>query len=490
METQVKQNNTTLTKTMSLLNSAPVLLLLGVLLNSFNQMRWNIPLLAWISFIPFLRYTRLEYNKTVLALALFATFTLSTARIISEPMHIILAVVSGLQMMLGYLIVLTLTNKIRKGSKSKTVSIFAFATFIVTYEWMGALFSPLGTWGMLANSQVENLVLLQLASVTGAFGISFLIALSNSVLESSLNEIMNKTGFGSFKPAFVLVLGLIIAYTFGGVRLFTTLEGPGIRVASISTKYEIAELLQSEKLLGENDKALFQMTKEAAEAKAQVVVWNEGATMVKPEKEGDLLQDLQKTAKQNSIDIVAGYVTLLDPTDFKFENKALYVKSNGDIAFTYYKQFIPPGEPAVYIPSEHQITQTGGANIGVAICYDFDSLALTKNLAKTGADIIAIVASDWKGIDPFHNQMAAMRGIEQGYSIVRSTRGAASIAFDPYGRVRAWNGYYEKNDGIMYATVPGKKVNTVYATISDTFAALCATISIYIIFIRWFLRKK
>jgi apolipoprotein N-acyltransferase len=68
--------------------------------------------------------------------------------------------------------------------------------------------------------------------------------------------------------------------------------------------------------------------------------------------------------------------------------------------------------------------------------------------------------------------MAALRAIENGYSIIRSTRAAASAAFDPLGRIRGWLDYYEKHDGIMMAAVPNVAVTTIYKIVGDTFAVM------------------
>jgi apolipoprotein N-acyltransferase len=56
-----------------------------------------------------------------------------------------------------------------------------------------------------------------------------------------------------------------------------------------------------------------------------------------------------------------------------------------------------------------------------ALCYDYDFPALAAQHGSLGVDLVALPSSDWRGIDPIHTQMAAVRAIEQGVSIVRST---------------------------------------------------------------------
>ena len=144
------------------------------------------------------------------------------------------------------------------------------------------------------------------------------------------------------------------------------------------------------------------------------------------------------------------------------ENKIHWISNEGEIRQTYFKQFIPPGEPIAKIDSEIKVFETQFGKASTAICYDFDSLSLTKTHAELGAGVVLISASDWKGIDPFHTQMAVLRGIENGTTIVRSTRGAQSGIYDSYGRTKGSLEYFERNDGVLVASAPTLPVETIY----------------------------
>jgi apolipoprotein N-acyltransferase len=83
-----------------------------------------------------------------------------------------------------------------------------------------------------------------------------------------------------------------------------------------------------------------------------------------------------------------------------------------------------------------------------------------------------VPASDWRGIDPYHTQMARIRAIEGGFSVVRPVRWATSGAFDAYGRQRAAMSHFEENERVMLATVPTTPAPTLYASIGDSAAML------------------
>ena len=89
-----------------------------------------------------------------------------------------------------------------------------------------------------------------------------------------------------------------------------------------------------------------------------------------------------------------------------------------------------------------------------------------------------VPSSDWLGIDPIHTQMASVRAIENGVSLLRSTRWGLTAAYDPYARARAWQSSFDASDGVVVASLPRAGVPTLYTRIGDGFAALCAAFAV------------
>jgi apolipoprotein N-acyltransferase len=105
-----------------------------------------------------------------------------------------------------------------------------------------------------------------------------------------------------------------------------------------------------------------------------------------------------------------------------------------------------------------------------------------KAYGKLNADLVADPSSDWRGIDPIHTKMAAFRAVEQGHSILRSTRFGLSAAITPYGEFASQMSSFDNNDKVMMAHLPVKKVTTVYSVISDSFVYICIAFIIFIIY--------
>ncbi len=75
-------------------------------------------------------------------------------------------------------------------------------------------------WALLGYSQYENLPLIQIASITGAYGVSFLIVMVNAaffeVVLSLKNGKQSQGWFNRFKPmiAPIILLGVTLAYGY------------------------------------------------------------------------------------------------------------------------------------------------------------------------------------------------------------------------------------------------------------------------------------
>jgi apolipoprotein N-acyltransferase len=119
---------------------------------------------------------------------------------------------------------------------------------------------------------------------------------------------------------------------------------------------------------------------------------------------------------------------------------------------------------------------TAFGRLSGALCYDYDYPAIAAEHGRLGADIVALPSSDWRGIDPIHTEMATMRAIEQGVSIVRSTRFGLSAGIDPHGVMRARRSSFETQGRILWIDIPQRGTPTVYRRIGDVFVAAYMTL--------------
>lgn len=215
----------------------------------------------------------------------------------------------------------------------------AFAATLVfplayAVELINTATNPLGSFGMTADTQYTNLVLLQWALVTGMWGIvflmSWLVLLTDRVWEEGFAGPGVRRGIALYVSIMVLVL------FFRQARLWFAQPPTGtVRVAGI-TGVDFREnhpaMLQAEqeaweafcRPAGERHDLYFAATIREARAGAQLVVWPEFSAPVAEADEPALIARGQEVARQEDI-----YLTLpisaLYPDDRPYEQKMLLV---------------------------------------------------------------------------------------------------------------------------------------------------------------------
>jgi apolipoprotein N-acyltransferase len=444
-------------------------LVMGIISMIAVHMSYSIDIIAWIAYVPFLIYLSLTKglkSRLLFILALILAWSFVTAKIITPPIPYIMVLLYAIPISLFHLPAYLIWDKF----KEHKWAFILFPAILTLMEWIQYTFTPFASWGAAAYTQAHTLTMMQSVSLFGMAGLSFLIYWINiSITEIILNK---KQQYFNFQ---IPITALICLFLFGIARLYAPSEPvKTMKVAAVGTNSEVSGLpLPSET---ENDSvknSLFERTKIAANRNAKFVVWNEASVFILPEDEAKWKADLSALVKPLKISLVASYVVPISITPLKYENKYLYLNSTGVIDYTYHKHQPVPGEPTAKGKEPLKVFDIAGTKVSGAICYDYDFPYLAREIKKLKADIVAIPSSDWQGIDPLHSQMAAFRAVEQGHSILRSTRFGLSAAITPYGQMVTQMSSFDKNDKIMIAELPVKGVTTVYSIIGDAFIYLC-----------------
>jgi len=380
------------------------------------------------------------------------------------------------------------------------LSTLLFPTIWCGIEYLSSLNPAKATWTSLAYTQAGNLPLLQFVSVTGIWGICFLVTWFASTVNWmwSQNFEWNKIRKGT-----IIFTGIaVVIFLFGTVRLnLFNPESQTIRTASIvQAKYIDADLKACKwtdakginQYSDELENNLFEKTQQAARAGAKIVLWQECAGIIPNYKEIEFIKRAAALAAQEQIYLLMSLWSV--PEDFPkhlVENKMIIIDQRGEIQSTYVKNNRVPGaELIVKGTTPLPILQTAYGKIAAAICYDGDFPNFIRKAGKNKTQVLFLPANDWKEIGPIHAHMAIARAIENGCALVRPAGRGLSAATDNRGRIISSLDYFNTDEQIMYADVPVKHSSTVYAFIGDTFAWLCIagflTMAVAVIFRSYF----
>lgn len=444
-------------------------LAIGVVTMTITHMTFSIEVMAWVSSVPFLMYLSLTQGwKSRLAffLALVLAWSLVVTKIISDPIPLVLVFLYSIPISLFHLPGYLIWSKF----KNQKYALFLFPVIMIIMEWIQYTYTPLASWGVAAYTMHDNVSLIQTVSLFGLAGLSFLIYWVNASIANII--IKRKISISTFQLPLIILFFLI---AFGSTR-YDMGKANGIdtvTVAAVGTDSKANGLPLPSKESNEQVKtALFKRTRTAADGGAKIISWNEAAIFIMPEDEHVWINSIQELAAELKITLIASYVTPISQTPLKYENKYQFIDSSGNVTHAYLKHQPVPGEPAVQGKSPLKVVDISGTKIGAAICYDYDFPYLAKGYGELGADMVIIPSSDWRGIDPLHTEMAAFRAVEQGHSVLRSTRFGLSAAITPYGEMVSQMSSFDDNDKIMYSQLPTRRITTLYSIIQDSFVYL------------------
>ncbi len=452
-------------------------LAIGIVSMALTHMTFSIEVMAWVSSVPFLIYLSLTKgwkSRLTFFLALVLAWSLVVTKIISDPIPLVMVFLYSIPISLFHLPGYLIWSKF----KNQKYALFLFPVIMIIMEWIQYTFTPLASWGVAAYTMHDNVSLIQMVSLFGLAGLSFLIYWVNVSITNII--IKGKTSISTFQLPLIMLFLLI---AFGSIR-YDISKGNGIdsvAVAAVGTDSKASGLpLPSKESTEHTRTALFKRTRTAADGGAKIISWNEAAIFIMPEDENEWINSIKELAAELNITLVASYVTPISQSPLRYENKYQFIDSSGKITHTYLKHQPVPGEPAVQGKSPLKVADIKGTKVAAAICYDYDFPYLAKGYGELGADMVILPSSDWRGIDPVHTEMAAFRAVEQGHSVLRSTRFGLSAAITPYGEMVSQMSSFDNNDKIMFSQLPSKGVPTLYSVVQDSFVYLC------IGFLLWF----
>ena len=477
-------------------------LILGAALSLFTIGQWAIPLAAWLAplfLLRFVRTQRLLPGLLLLWLAKSAVAAVAQQGIImiSGVALYVLIVLVSLVSLLPYLADRSLSPRL-----NGFVATLVFPVTFTGFEYLYS-FSPNGTLNSIANTQYGDLPLMQVVSVTGVWGITFLITWFATVVNWAWERGFAWPRVRAGEGLYVGILAMVLLG--GGVRLaFFSPDANLVRIAGISPSQaavtafnqQLPQATQNSLLLGKATQAdraiarsafipldndLLTRSQQEAQAGAKIIVWPEASPVsanILQEDEPALLQQAGALAKQAGIYLDMGLAVFLSdssPPPF-LKDEAVLIDPSGTVAAKYEKSHLVPfGEQNEVVRGDGTIplVDTPYGRLSTAICFDADFPAAMRKAGQGGADLVLLPSHDWQALDPEHTYDATFRAIENGYSLVRESAQGLSMTVDYEGHVLAASDYYTTDNQFMVAYVLMHGVHTIYDTIGDLFAWLC-----------------
>jgi apolipoprotein N-acyltransferase len=357
-----------------------------------------------------------------------------------------------------------------------------FPLTITAFEFLTLWPNPMTTYGSLAYSQFGNVYLTQVASITGLWGVTFLVAWFASVV----NWIWEQgAAWGRIWRGLAIYASvMLVVLLFGVARLSYFLPQPGtVRMHGIVetdyTRYdwdtEIYPLSQTDPqaframMLPVYERYL-QATVRQAQAGAQIVVWPEVVAEGFQEDLDVLLGQAQDIARQEGIYLAVGLNVIGPDSGPEGQNKLVIIDPRGEVVVNQHKYGC--SSPRMY-GFEVQPVDTPYGRLAGVICCDLDYPYVVRQVSQKGVDILLVPSFEPTAENLLaHAQMAPFRAIENGVSIFRPTAQGISLAIDPYGRIIGSMDATRVNERVFVMQVPDQRVFTIYAVVGELFGWL------------------
>lgn len=435
---------------------------------------------AWLAPLFVLRFTRVCSRKELLFVPL--VLAVSHALLLYEPFsnaaippvfRVIFGMVCGQFVFIPFIIDRLLAKKI-----TGFASTLVFPAAWVSVEFIFSKVSLLSTFGVIGYTQSGYLPLMQIVSITGIWGLSFIILWFSSVVNWVWQHQFRVESVKKGIAAYAVIMLAVLFY--GEFRLHNSHPERSIRVVASSSSYEVRRFFRealktgSYPPLAANIGAFDDFMGETAIPGSRIIFWQEYALITCEADEGQIIEHARIKARERGIylGLPMGVVKRKGQKHL-LENKVVWIAPDGRILSNYIKSYTAPWETSSNPIKKISSFKTDFGTAGSAICFDMDFPSLIRQAARNKVEFMLVPSYDWRGIAPFHSYMAVFRAVENGFSLVRAAgESGMSISSDPYGRVLSYLDNKVSSDKIMVVDVPIYHTKTLYPLIGDLLAWL------------------
>lgn len=371
-------------------------------------------------------------------------------------------------------------------------------------------------WDLLGYSQYRWLPVIQIADVTGVYGLSFLIVLVNVALADLVQWGLDKAG-GRPAPvprsAPALALGALAATLGYGFTVIGRYEPPdggrALRVGLVQANIDQAQKWDKAYRQATLDRYI-RLTGEAA-GDTDLLIWPEAATPFLFEQEWPYRLEVTTLVQQLGVPLLFGSPALRHFPDGRpyLLNSAYLLSREGEIRGRYDKrhlvpfgEYIPlkssvlffldklvegigdfepgPGPTLLAMPPNGDGTAPSGpARFGVAICYEVIFPDLVREAVAAGADFMVTITNDaWFGASaaPYqHFGMVVLRAVENRVAFARAANTGISGFIEPTGRIVEATPIFQERT--VKGRLPLATGRSFYTAHGDLFAYGCAIIA-------------
>ena len=486
---------------------------LSGLIFSLSIPKADIGLLAWICFLP--AFLALRYTRHPLTLGITTGIVAGIGRIywITETLQLFGGLGPVLALATNILLIAYLTlypalffygiHRLDLGDPRLP---WVAAAAWVLLEWFQSWVITGFPWELVGYSQYRHLHLSQIASITGVYGLSFLILLVNATLA----QVAAAPRLWRRLLAPIALLGTVLCY--GVVRLddLNNTSHTSLTVGIVQGNFP-QDIKWDRDRVAQTAAKYTELSHTLADQELDLLVYPETALPFRFRHPNYAQHRALVEAAARSLEtpILVGSLDAVETgTSEALYNRAFLLDRDGKIvSFSDKIHLVPFGE---YIPFPdifqylEGLTEESGAfahgiqrpameipesneRLGLFVCYEAVFPEISRDVVKKGATLLINITNDaWFGrtAAPYqHLAMSAFRAIETGRSVVRVANTGISCLISPAGAISDATGLFQT--AAFSVNAETRTETTLYVRFGDFLVWICALYLLAEIGRRW-----
>ncbi|MFQ5645884.1 MAG: apolipoprotein N-acyltransferase [bacterium] len=385
----------------------------------------------------------------------------------------------------------------RLSAKSRLVWVAPF--YWVALEYVRTYLLSGFPWSLIGYSQYKYIPLIQIADITGVYGLSFIVmsvAVSLAKIASLYPEIKSShlLRYG-LVPVFLLIAGLSYGYYRINHLKFPEKIRVGVIQGNVDQGVKWNPSFQQKTI-----DRYARLSRKAAGKTTRLIVWPETAAPFYFQSNEKFARQVTKLAKEIKTPLLFGAPAfVMKKGDYQQQNSAFLLSSEGvligksdKIHLVPFGEYVPlswlfkpfgslVAEVGDFSPGDrpHPL-QLGNKRLGVVICFEVIFPDLVRRFFKNGAHFLVNITNDaWFGHTDAsyqHYSMVTFRAVENHAGVARSANTGISGFIDPLGRNISSTDIFVTTE--QAADLPVSREKTVYTRYGDIFAWFCCIITL------------
>ena len=383
----------------------------------------------------------------------------------------------------------------RRGEVAGISPLVSLPFFWVGLEYLRSFVLTGFPWASLGYTQYRTLPLIQIADITGVYGLSFLIVFANVVIYRIIRGMVRKEGADyPTGSAMILVLLLVMTLGYGFYRLKTPERGEPFRVAL--TQGNISQDVKWDPAFQDATIAVYEkLSRQACSGGSDLVVWPESAAPFYFQSDVKNAARIKSLASELKTCMVVGSPAFEDDRQItRYLNSAFLLAPDGEVLGRSDKMHLVPFGEYVpltkFLPFVNKMVagigdfspgavltplDTGKGKIGVLVCFEGIFPELSRAYVRAGSRLLVNITNDaWFGRSsaPYqHLSMIVFRAVENRVPLVRAANTGITSIIDSRGHIRGMTQIFKET--YLAGEVRLGNGGAIYTRVGDLFALIC-----------------